>query len=56
MLDLHLLKVPPTNLMEIGWAIRTSDHTAELAKKHRRMVHGATQMVKDQVLMDPAVG
>ena len=52
----HPLEVLPANLVEIGWVIQTSNHTAELAKKYCGTVHGATEMMKDQVLMNPAVG
>ena len=55
-LDLHPLKIPPTNLVEVSGVIRTSNHTAELSEKYCGMVHGATEVMKDQVLMDPAVG
>ena len=40
----------------VGGAIRTSNHTAELAKKHCGTAHGVTQVMKDQVLMNLAVG
>ena len=55
LLPLYPLEILPINLLQIGWAIRTSNHTAELVKKHRRTVHGATEVMKDQVLMNLAV-
>ena len=54
-LKLYPLEIPPTNLLKISWAIRTSNHMAELVKKYCGTAHGATEMMKDQVLMNPAV-
>ena len=50
--QLYPLEIPPANLLEIGQAIRTSNHMAKLSEKHHRTVHGATEVMKDQVLMD----
>ena len=50
------MEISPANLVEIGWAIRISNHTADLVKKDCGTVHGATKVMKDQVLMDPVVG
>ena len=49
------LEIPPTNLLEISWAIGTSNHTAELVQQNRGTVHGGPKVMKDQVLMDPEV-
>ena len=54
-LKLHLLEIPPTDLLELGWAIRTSNHMGGLAKKDHGMAHGGPKVMKDQVLMDPSV-
>ena len=54
-LYLHPLEVLPTNLLEISRVIRTSSHMAKLAKKHRGTAHGASEVVKDQVLMNSGV-
>ena len=54
-LQLNPLEIPPANLLKIGRAIGTSNHTAELTKKHHGTVHGLPEVMKDQVLMNPAV-
>ena len=44
-LYLNPLKIPPTDLLEIGWAIGTSNHTAELTQKNCGTVHGGSEVV-----------
>ena len=55
LLYLHPLEIPPTNLVEIGRAIGSSSHMAELAEKNGRPGHAPADVVKEQVLMDPRV-
>ena len=46
-LDLHPLEVPPTNLEEIGWAIGSSSHIAELAEKDGGLGHAPADMMQE---------
>ena len=44
-LDLHPLKIPPTDLKEIRWAIGSSSHIAQLAKENGGLGHAAANVM-----------
>ena len=44
-LDFHPLEVPPANLMEIGRAIGSSSHIAQLSKKNRGTCHAPANVM-----------
>ena len=44
-LDLHPLQVPPTDLKEIGQAIGSSSHIAELPEKYGGLGHAAANVM-----------
>ena len=54
-LDLHPLKISPTDLKEIRRAIGSSSHIAELSKKNGGPGHAVADVVEQEVLMDPRV-
>ena len=46
-MNLHPLEIPPTNLEEIGGAIRSSSHIAELAEKDGGLGHAPADMMQE---------